>query len=49
MANPIVSRAELNVGGPAMTVKGVIQKTSFLLGLTAVSALGFFFFFRGLV
>ena len=44
MANPIVSRAELGIGGRAMTVKGVIQKTSFLLGLTTVSALGFFFY-----
>ncbi|WP_230656969.1 Bax inhibitor-1/YccA family protein [Psychrobacter sp. I-STPA10] len=44
MANPIVSRTELSVGGRAMTVKGVIQKTSFLLGLTTVAALGFFFF-----
>ena len=44
MANPIVSRAQLSVGGRAMTVKGVIQKTSFLLGLTAISALGFFFY-----
>ncbi|WP_227429668.1 Bax inhibitor-1/YccA family membrane protein [Psychrobacter sp. I-STPA6b] len=44
MANPIVSRTQLATGGRAMTVKGVIQKTSFLLGLSAVTALGFFFF-----
>lgn len=44
MANPIVSRTELAVGGKAMTVKGVVQKTSMLLGLSAISALGFFFY-----
>ncbi len=44
MANPIVSRTELAIGGKAMTVKGVVQKTSFLLGLTTVAALGFFFY-----
>lgn len=44
MANPIVSRTELAVGGKSMTVKGVVHKTSFLLGLSAVAALGFFFF-----
>lgn len=44
MANPIISRAELAVGGRAMTVKGVIQKTAFVLGLTGVSAIGFFFY-----
>ena len=44
MANPIISRAELGLGGRAMTVKGVIQKTSFLLGLTTLTALAFFFF-----
>lgn len=44
MANPIVSRTELAVGGRAMTVKGVIHKTSFLLGLSAISAMAFFFF-----
>ena len=37
MANPIVSRAELAIGGNPMTVKGVIQKTSLLLGLSAIS------------
>ncbi|WP_296403742.1 Bax inhibitor-1/YccA family protein [Psychrobacter sp.] len=44
MANPIVSRTELAVGGKSMTVKGVVHKTSFLLGLSAIAALGFFFF-----
>ena len=44
MANPIVSRAELAVGGKSMTVKGVVQKTSMLLGLSAISGVGFFFY-----
>lgn len=44
MANPIVSRAELAVGGRPMSVKGVVQKTSMLLSLSAVSGLGFFFY-----
>lgn len=44
MANPIVSRAELAVGATPMTVKGVVQKTSLLLGLSALSGLGFFFY-----
>ncbi|MEN2750699.1 MULTISPECIES: Bax inhibitor-1/YccA family protein [Psychrobacter] len=44
MANPIVSRAELAVGGKSMTVKGVVQKTTMLLGLSALSGLGFFFY-----
>ncbi|BBI68557.1 hypothetical protein PKHYL_27480 [Psychrobacter sp. KH172YL61] len=42
MANPIVSRAELAIGGNPMTVKGVIQKTSLLLGLSAITGVGFF-------
>lgn len=44
MANPIVSRAELAVGANPMSVKGVIRKTSMLLGLSAISALCFFFY-----
>ncbi|WP_131667192.1 Bax inhibitor-1/YccA family protein [Psychrobacter pygoscelis] len=44
MANPIVSRAELAVGANPMTVKGVVQKTSILLGLSAITGLGFFFY-----
>lgn len=44
MANPIVSRTELAVGGRAMTVKGVVQKTSMLLGISAISGLGFLFY-----
>ena len=44
MANPIVSRAELSIGANPMTVKGVVQKTSLLLGLSAISGLGFFFY-----
>ena len=42
MANPIISRAELAVSTTPMTVKGVIRKTSFLLGLTTLSGVGFF-------
>ncbi|WP_019672646.1 Bax inhibitor-1/YccA family protein [Psychrobacter lutiphocae] len=44
MANPIVSRAEFTLGGKAMTVQGVVHKTSFLLGLSALAAIGFFFY-----
>ncbi|MGB2139612.1 MAG: Bax inhibitor-1/YccA family protein, partial [Psychrobacter sp.] len=44
MANPIISRAEFAVGGEPMTVKGVIQKTSMLLGLAAITGVGFFFY-----
>ena len=44
MANPIVSRTELAVGGKPMTVIGVVRKTSMLLGLSAVYGLGFFFY-----
>ncbi|GAF54571.1 LOW QUALITY PROTEIN: hypothetical protein JCM18901_149 [Psychrobacter sp. JCM 18901] len=43
MANPIVSRAELAIGGNPMTVKGVIQKTSLLLGLSALLVWAFSF------
>ncbi|MFP3354783.1 Bax inhibitor-1/YccA family protein, partial [Pseudoalteromonas sp. SIMBA_153] len=31
-------------GGNPMTVKGVIQKTSLLLGLSAITGVGFFFY-----
>ena len=44
MANPIVSRAEFAIGGTPMTVKGVIQKTSLLLGISAFTGVGFFFY-----
>ena len=44
MANPIVSRTELAVGGKPMSVQGTVRKTAFLLSVSAVSALGFFFF-----
>lgn len=44
MANPIISRTELAIGGNAMTVQGVVQKTTLLLGLSALSGLGFFFY-----
>lgn len=44
MANPIISRAELAVSSTPMTVKGVIKKTSFLLGLTTLTGAGFFFY-----
>lgn len=44
MANPIVSRTELVVGGVPMTVAGVIKKTALLLGLSAISGFGLFFY-----
>lgn len=44
MANPIISRAELAVSTTPMSVKGVVKKTSFLLGLTTLTGLAFFFF-----
>ena len=44
MANPIISRAELAISGTPMTVNGVIQKTSLLLGLSALTGVGFFFY-----
>lgn len=43
MANPIISRTELVTGAVPMTVNGVVKKTAFLLGLTALSAFGVFF------
>ena len=43
MANPIISRTELTTGAVPMTVGGVVKKTAFLLGLTALSAFGIFF------
>lgn len=44
MANPIVSRAELVIGGTPMTINGVVQKTSILLAIAAITGLGFFFY-----
>ncbi len=44
MANPIIERADMTVGANPMTVEGTVAKSAFLLALTAVSALGFFFY-----
>ncbi len=44
MANPIISRTEVAVGGTPMTVQGVVRKTAFMLGLATLSALMFFFY-----
>lgn len=44
MANPIVSRTELVTGAVPMTVSGVVKKTALLLGLSAMTGFGVFFF-----
>ncbi len=44
MANPIVERADMSIGGRSMTVAGTVKKSAFLLALTAVSAIGLFFY-----
>lgn len=44
MANPIVSRTELLAGGAPMTINGVVKKTALLLGISATTAFGLFFF-----
>ncbi|WP_114800146.1 Bax inhibitor-1/YccA family protein [Moraxella canis] len=44
MANPIVSRTTLMTGAVAMSVRGVVAKTAFLLSLAAVSGFGVFFY-----
>lgn len=44
MANPILSRTELGISSTPLTVQGVIQKTTFLLALTALAATGFFLY-----
>lgn len=44
MANPILSRVELATSTVPLTTQGVVRKTGFLLGLTALSALGFYFY-----
>lgn len=44
MANPILSRAELAVSHTPMSIQGVIRKTAFLLGLSALTGIGFFMF-----
>lgn len=42
MANPIISRVELEVSGTPLTTQGVVRKTGILLAITAAVALGFF-------
>lgn len=44
MANPIISRVELEVSGTPLTTQGVVRKTGILLAVTALSALGFFMY-----
>lgn len=44
MANPIISRTEMAVSHKPMSVKGVVKKTSFLLGLSAFTGVSFFLF-----
>lgn len=44
MANPIISRAELAVSSNPVQVKGVVKKTSFLMGLSALTGIGFFMY-----
>lgn len=44
MANPIISRTEMAVGGQTMTVKGTVAKTSMLLAISALSGIGFLFY-----
>lgn len=44
MANPIIKRTELAVGQQAMTTQGVVRKTTFMLALTAITGIGFFFY-----
>lgn len=43
MANPIISRTTLATSAVAMSVRGVVSKTAFLLSLAAVSGFGVFF------
>lgn len=44
MANPILSRVELSTSSTPLSVQGVVRKTAFLLSLTALMGLGFFFY-----
>lgn len=44
MANPILSRVELSVSSNAMTVSGVVKKTSILLATSAATGIAFFFY-----
>mgnify|MGYP006913170480 CR=1 FL=1 len=44
MANPIISRTTLATSAVAMSVRGVVSKTAFLLSLAAVSGFGVFFY-----
>lgn len=44
MTNPIISRTELLAGDAPMTVNGVVKKTALLLGISATTGFGLFFF-----
>ncbi|MFC0820527.1 Bax inhibitor-1/YccA family protein [Moraxella marmotae] len=44
MANPIISRTTLMTGAVAMSIRGVIAKSAFLLTLAAVAGFGVFFY-----
>lgn len=44
MANPIISRTELATGVVAMSVRGVVAKSAFLLSLAALSGFGVFLY-----
>lgn len=44
MSNPIIKRTDLAVSHTPMSINGVIGKTTFLLGLSGLSALGLFFY-----
>ena len=44
MANPILSRTTLMTGAVAMSVRGIVAKSAFLLSLAAVAGFGVFFY-----
>lgn len=44
MANPILSRVDLAVSHTPMSIQGVVRKTAFLLGLSALTGFAFFMF-----
>lgn len=44
MSNPLIERTELTTVGNPLSVKGVINKSVFLLALCAATALGIFFY-----
>lgn len=44
MSNPIIERAELSTVGNPLTIKGVINKTVLLLAISAIIAVGLFFY-----